>query len=106
MDPERRVPDLRLDVNELGRQIIDVLDKKGETGLLPLFFSLEEGRLDKAFSLSQKEWEDIHKGGFGDTNYILEAIDMLVAEGTVKARTEVRAERGLESVPRLVFSLA
>ena len=106
LDPERRVPDIRLDVNELGRQIVEVLGKNGETGLLPLFFSLEEGRLDKAFSLSRKEWEDVHNGGFADTTYLLEAIDMLVTEGKVNTRTEVLAERGLESVPRLVFSLA
>jgi glucosamine--fructose-6-phosphate aminotransferase (isomerizing) len=107
LDPGRRVPDLRLDVNELGRQIVDVLDEKGETHSVPLYFELVGGGgFAMALGLPQEEWEEVRGAGFGEANYIIETIDMLVAEGKVRIRTEVRAEWGLDNVPRLMFSLA
>lgn len=105
LDPTRKVPDLKLNVYELSRCIIDVLDDVGETPLLPLTLELFEKELHGAFGLTQKEWEDLRDAGFGDSNYVVEALDMLASEGKVRILNEVRTEYGVE-VPRTIFSLA
>ena len=100
-----KIPDLKLKVYELSRKIIDMLNTVGETPLLPLTLALIEKGLHGAFGLTRKEWEDLRYAGFGDSNYIVEALDVLASEGNVRIRNDIRMEYGVK-VPRAMFSLA
>jgi len=106
MDPGRKVPDLKLDANEMGRQIIRNLGEKGEIDPVSLYFGLVEDGFNEAYHLSEDRWREVRDSGFGEANHILETIYMLEAEGKVNVRVDVRDEWGLRNVPRLLFSLA
>ena len=105
MDPGRRVVDLTLDANEMGRQIMRILGEKGELDPVSLYFALVEDGFNEALHVSPERWSNIRDAGFGEANHILETIYMLEAEGMLNIRVDVRGEWGLENVPRLMFSL-
>jgi len=106
MDPGRKVPDLELDANEMGRQIMRTLGEKGEIDPVRLYFGLVEKGFNEAYGITEERWKEIRDAGFGEANHILETIYMLEAEGKVNVRVDTRDEWGLRNVPRLMFCLA
>jgi glucosamine 6-phosphate synthetase-like amidotransferase/phosphosugar isomerase protein len=106
MDPSRMVPDLTLDANEMGRQIMRILGETGELDPVRLYLTLVEHGFNEAYHVSLEKWNDIRGAGFGEANHILETIYMLESDGMVNVRVDVRDEWGLKNVPRLLFSLA
>lgn len=105
LDPMRETPVLKPNVFELSRQIIETLNDVGEAPLLPLSLTMFQRGMGEVFGLSDDEWGELRDAGFGDTNIILEVLDMLASEGKVNVRTDTRREYGV-MVPRLMFSVS
>lgn len=105
LDPDRQAPNLNLDKNKLGEEILRIIEEKGELDSVPLYFALKEG-MSKGYGLPPEEWTRILESGFGEANHVIETLDMLISEGKVRQRTLVRTEGGLQGTPRFMFSLA
>lgn len=106
LDRGRRVPDLRLDRNELGRLIMDVLRQKGEVDFRVLWYELNPVGWAQAFGIEPEDFTDLRMRGVGIVNPYIETLDMLIAEGKIKRRIDRRLEAGVERLSRFAYSLA
>lgn len=106
LDPGRRIPDLRLDMNELGRLIMDVLQRKGEVDFRVLWYELNPDGWARAYGITPEEWQGLRKMGVSIVNPYIATLDMLLAEGKIRRRIDRRLEGGVEGTPRFTYSLA
>lgn len=105
LDPGRKVPDLRLDMNELGGIITEVL-RNGEVDFRALWHELNPDGCATAYGITPEEWQDLRKRGVSVVNPYIETLDMLIAEGKIRRRIDWRLEGGVEGTPRFAYSLA
>lgn len=106
LDPGRRVPQLKLDRNEAGRQIVEVLRRKGEVDFRVLVYELNPDGWARSFGIMPEEWQELRKKGVSIVNPYIETLDMLIAEGTIRRRIDRRLEGGVDGTPRFAYSLA
>ncbi|MEM4726681.1 MAG: hypothetical protein QXD04_00295 [Candidatus Bathyarchaeia archaeon] len=106
LDPNRRVPRLRLKRNELGRAIQEVLERRGEVDFRDLWHQLVPDGWARALGVTPSEFEELRRRGISIVNPYIETLEMLVEEGKVHCRVDRRLEAGVEGVPRLTYSLA
>jgi len=106
LDPQRKVPNLRLDRNELGRSFIGVLEDKGEIDFREMWYTLNPDAWAKAYGISPEEWNELRKGGVSVVNPDIDVVDMLLAEGKIVQRIDPRWEGGVEDTPRFSYVLA
>lgn len=106
LDPGRRIPNLKLNMNMLGRLIIDVLSKKGELDFWMLRNELNPDGLAHAYGISSGEWTKFRKNGISVVNPYIRTLDMLLAEGKIYRRVDLRNEGGIEGTPRFSYSLS
>lgn len=104
LDPKRKVPNLKLDRNELGRRILSLL-KKGELDFRQLFHALFPGGWAQAYGLSPEMMDEYRKVGVDIVNPYIEVVDMLIAEGKIRERVDLRPEGGVPDTPRFSYSL-
>lgn len=106
LDPGRRVPNLRLNVSELSRLIIDVLRQKGEADFRVLWYELYPDGWAQALGVEPKEVKGFRKNGVAIVNPYIETLDTLIAGGKIRSRIDRRLEGGVEGTPRFAYSLA
>jgi hypothetical protein len=106
LDPGRRVPNLKLNMNELSRLIVDVLRKKGELDFWVLRNELNPDGWAYAYGIPSEEWTGFRKNGVSIVNPYIRTLDMLLAEGKIYRRVDLRPEGGIEGTPRFSYSLA
>ena len=105
LDPGRKVPQLKLDKNEAGRQIVEVLKRKCEVDFRVLWYELNPDGWARSFGVTPEEWQELRKRGVSIVNPYIETLDMLLAEGKIRRRIDRRYEGGIEGTPRFAYSL-
>ena len=106
LDPERRVPYLELNMNKLGRLIVEVLRKNGELDFWVLRNELNPDGWANAYGISSEEWMEFRKNGVSIVNPYIKTLDMLLAERKIHRRVDLRPEGGIDGTPRFSYSLA
>jgi glucosamine 6-phosphate synthetase-like amidotransferase/phosphosugar isomerase protein len=106
LDPSRKVPNLKLDKNKLGQRILEVLPRGVELDYKVLERALNKDGLAQALGISQERWEEYKKEGVTIVNPYIETLDMLIADGFINERIDLRAEGGVPDTPRFSYSLA
>lgn len=106
LDPNRRVPNLRLDRNELARLILDILKRTGELDFRRIAQALGQEGWAQAYGISVDQYKDIRKAGVSMVNPYIEVVDMMLAEGLIRERVDLRSEGGVPDTPRFSYSLA
>jgi hypothetical protein len=106
LDPERRIPELRIDREVLAELIIEVLRREGEVDVRELSHKLYPEGWARALGISTGEVERlIMKEGVVIGNPYFEVLDALIEAGRIKRRIDRRLEAGVEGVPRFAYSL-
>ena len=106
LDLEKRAPILQLDRNELGRQIVSLLDAKGSLDIVQLATGLIPDGWAKAMGVSSDEFADYVKKGVSQVNRFLDVLNMLKFEGQIVEDIVIQLEGGVVDTPRLSYSLA
>jgi len=106
LDPNRKVPNLRLDVCELGRLIVGVLEERGEMDFREISRALNPDGWAKAYGIAEEDWGELRKAGVSVVNPYIGVIDMLLAEGKIVQRVDRRMEGGVPDTPRFSYTLA
>ena len=106
LDPDRGVPNLRLDRNELARHILDLLRRGGELDYKVLERSLNKKGFAEALGIPQERWLEHRKAGVTIMNPYIATLDMLIADGLIRERVDLRPEGGVPDTPRFSYSLA
>jgi glutamine phosphoribosylpyrophosphate amidotransferase len=104
LDPSRRVPNLRLNREELGRAIMEILERRGEVDFRELHHELNPNGWARALGITPNEFEELRRKGISIVNPYIETLEMLVGEKKINCRVDRRLEAGVEGVPRLAFS--
>ena len=105
LDLGRRVPQLKLDKNEAGRRIMDVLKQRGEVDFRVLWYELNPEGWARSFGITPDEWQELRKRGVSIVNPYIETLDMLLSERKIRRRIDRRLEGGVEGTPRFAYSL-
>ncbi|MCW4036939.1 MAG: hypothetical protein NWE75_07070 [Candidatus Bathyarchaeota archaeon] len=105
LDPDRRVPNLRLDKNELARLILDILKRTGELDFRRIAQALRPEGWAQAYGISVDQYKEIRKAGVSIVNPYIEVVDMMLAEGLIRERVDLRSEGGVPDTPRFSYSL-
>ena len=105
-DSGRRVPNLRLDRNELARLILDILKRTGELDFRRIAQALGPEGWAQAYGLPVDQYKEIRKAGVSIVNPYIEVVDMMLAEGLIRERVDLRSEGGVPDTPRFSYSLA
>ncbi len=105
LDPSRRVPILKLDRNELGRAVQEVLEREGEVDFRDLWHRLNPHGWARALGIAPSEFSELRRRGISIVNPYIETLEMLVKEKRIRCRVERRLEAGVEGVPRYKYSL-
>lgn len=105
LDPNRKVPNLKLDKNELERHILELLEKRRELDFKVIERFLNKKGFAEALGISQEKWREYRKSGVSIVNPYIETLDMLIAEEKIRRRIDRRLEGGVEGTPRFSYSL-
>ncbi|MFQ6053138.1 MAG: hypothetical protein ACE5OO_02765, partial [Candidatus Bathyarchaeia archaeon] len=106
LDPGRRVPNLRLDRDELGRLILDILKRRGEVDFRVLWYELNPDGWARAYGITPEEWRELRRRGVSVVSPYIDTLDMLIAEGRIRRRIDRRTEGGVEGTPRFAYAIA
>jgi hypothetical protein len=106
LDPDRRVPDLRLNGNELAGQILEILKRTKELDFRMIASALGNEGWAKAYGVSVDQMKGYREAGVSIVNPYIEVVDMLLADGLIKERIDLRSEGGVPDTPRFSYSLA
>jgi glucosamine 6-phosphate synthetase-like amidotransferase/phosphosugar isomerase protein len=106
LDPKRKVPHLKLDRNDLGRQILGLLKKRGELDFRRIFHALFPEGWAQAYGISPEMMDKYRQAGVSIVNPYIEVVDMLIAEGKIMERVDLRPEGGVPDTPRFSYDLA
>jgi len=93
-------------MNELGRCIIEVLERKGEVDFDALQHELHPDGWAKAYGIEPEEYRDVRRKGVRIVNPYIKTLNMLIAEGKIRRYVDRRLEAGVERLPRFAYSLA
>ncbi len=105
LDQSRRVPNLRLDRNELGRSILALL-ARGRLDFRQISQALFPEGWARAYGVSVERWEEYRRAGVSVVNPYIEVLDMLISEGRILERVDLRPEGGVPDTPRFSYTLA
>lgn len=106
LDPERRIPELRLDREVLADLIVDVLRREGEVDVRDLSYKLYPEGWAEALGVSKEEVERLmRKEGVVIGNPYIEVLEDLLRKGIIRCRVDRRLEAGVEEVPRFTYCL-
>lgn len=106
LDKDRKVPDLRLDVNLLGERFEDVLREKGRRDFREMWYDLNPDAWAEAYGLSVDEWNQLRKAGVSVVNPFIEVVEMLKREFRVVESIDPRVEGGVAGTPRFSYVIA
>jgi glutamine phosphoribosylpyrophosphate amidotransferase len=106
LDPDRRVPDLRLNRNELAGQILEILKRTKELDFRMIARAIGNEGWAKAYGVSEDRMTEYREAGVSIVNPYIEVVDMLLADGLIKERIDLRSEGGVPDTPRFSYSLA
>jgi glucosamine--fructose-6-phosphate aminotransferase (isomerizing) len=102
---EKKAPNLHIDRNELGRQIVSMLHEKGSLDIVQIAIGLNPDGWAKAVGVSSDIFAGYVKSGVGQVNRYVEALNMLKNEGQILEDTVAQMEGGVKDTPRLSYSL-
>lgn len=105
LDPSRRVPRLRLNREELGRAILEALERRGELDFRDLWYELNPQGWARALGITPSEFEELRRKGISIVNPYIETLEGLVEGKRIQCRVDRRLEAGVEGVPRFAYSL-
>lgn len=103
---EKKAPFLQLDRNELGRQIVSLLNEKGSLDIVQLVFELIPDGWAKALGVSSDEFAEYSKNGVSYNTRFIDVLNTLKFEGQIVENVVMQLEGGVEDTPRLSYSLA
>jgi len=106
LDASRRVPDMKLDMNDLGRSIIEILKRMGDVDFDALQNELPPDGWAQAYGIEPDEFRDAIRKGVDIVNPYIKTLDMLIDEGKIRRHVDRRLEAGVEGLPRFAYSLA
>jgi glutamine phosphoribosylpyrophosphate amidotransferase len=106
LDPNRKVPKLKLDRNELGRNIIALLGKSRRLDFRQIGQALSQEGWARAYGVSVDKWAEYRKAGVSIVNPYIEVVDMLISEGRIREQIDLRMEGGVPDTPRFSYTLA
>ncbi|MCW4035744.1 MAG: hypothetical protein NWE75_00980, partial [Candidatus Bathyarchaeota archaeon] len=89
LDPDRRVPNLRLDRNELARLVLDILKRTGELDFRRISQALGQEGWAQAYGLPVDQYKEIRRAGVSIVNPYIEVVDMMLAEGLIRERVDL-----------------
>jgi len=105
LDPSRRVPRLELNSNLLGSRILELLRGRGELDYKVLERELNRDGMAEALGISQERWREYMREGVSIVNPYIKTLDMLIADGMIRERVDLRLEGGVPDTPRFSYSL-
>ncbi len=105
LDPDRRVPNLRLDRNELARLILDILKRTGELDFRRIAQALGPEGWAQAYCIPVDQYREIRRAGVSIVNPYIEVVDMMLADGLIRERVDLRSEGGVPDTPRFSYAL-
>lgn len=105
MDPNRKVPEINLDKNELGNQFMNVLREKGRTDFREAFYAMNPNGWSKALGISTREWGALRRAGVSLVNPYIDAVEVLKHEGKIIESIDRRTEGGVDGCPRFSYVL-
>ena len=106
LDKKRKVPNLKLDRDTLGRLILDVLKRRGQVDYRDLRHELKPDGWAAAYGVRPDEFDVLWESGVSIVNPLIEILDELVKSGKIKKWINRRLEAGVEDVPRYTYALA
>ena len=106
LDLEKKAPILQLDRNELGRQIVSLLHKKGSLDVVQLAIGLNPEGWAKAVGVTSDIFAGYVKSGVGQVNRFVDVLNMLKSEERIAEEIVTQLEGGVEDTPRLSYSLS
>jgi glucosamine--fructose-6-phosphate aminotransferase (isomerizing) len=104
LDQSRRVPNLRLDRNELGRSILALL-ARGRLDFRQISQALNPEGWARAYGVSVERWEEYRRAGVSVVNPYIEVLDTLISEGRILEQVDLRPEGGVSDTPRFSYIL-
>ncbi len=66
---------------------------------------LNKNGLAKALGISQEKWEEYKREGVTVVNPYINTLDMLIAQGKIRERIDLRPEGGIPDTPRYSYAL-
>ncbi|HUS78351.1 MAG TPA: hypothetical protein VM050_06805 [Patescibacteria group bacterium] len=105
LNVEKKAPFLQLDRNELGRQMISLLQSKGRLDIVQLARALNPNGWAKALGVPTDVQSNYVKSGVSHVNRYVEVLNMLKSEGLIVEEIVTQLEGGVEDTPRLSYSL-
>jgi glutamine phosphoribosylpyrophosphate amidotransferase len=106
LDPNRKVPNLKLDRNELGRSITSMLGKSVRLDFRQIGQALSPDGWARAYGVPVEKWEEYRKAGVSIVNPYIEVVDMLIVKGRIREQIDMRMEGGVPDTPRFSYTLA
>jgi glucosamine 6-phosphate synthetase-like amidotransferase/phosphosugar isomerase protein len=106
LDKDRKVPDLRLDMNLLAERFEDVLREKGRRDFREMWYDLNPDGWAEAYGLPVDDWNAMRKAGVSVVNSYIDVVDMLKHEFRVVESVDPRVEGGVAETPRFSYVLA
>lgn len=105
-DPNRAVPHLKLDRNELASQILEIVKRTGDIDIRMISRAIGSEGWAKAYGVSLEQMQEIRRAGVSTVNPYIEVVDMMLADGVIQERIDLRSEGGVPDTPRFSYSLA
>jgi glucosamine 6-phosphate synthetase-like amidotransferase/phosphosugar isomerase protein len=102
----KKIPRLRLDRDRLAGIILDMLKEKGELDFMQIRVALNPDGWAQSYGVSPDRWRELDKMGVRIVNPFIEVVDILLAEGRVRERVDLRSEGGVPDTPRYSYALA
>lgn len=106
LDTNRVVPQLKLDFNLLGDEIMDILRENGRRDFRELWYDLNPNGWAEAYGLSPREWSALRREGVSIVNPFIDVIEMLKHDELITESIDPRVEGGVEGTPRFSYVLA
>jgi hypothetical protein len=106
LDLNRRVPQIELNSNLLRSNILELLRRKGELDYKVLERELNRDGMAQALGISQEKWKNYQREGVSIVNPYIRTLGMLIAEGVIRERVDLRLEGGIPDTPRFSYALA
>jgi glucosamine 6-phosphate synthetase-like amidotransferase/phosphosugar isomerase protein len=106
MDPGRRIPRIKLDLNKAAELVLRQLNERKEIDFANLWDSLHPEGWAECFRIPVVKLEKFYKQGFRFVNEYIEVLDMLIANGHIQKRVNHRKEGGVTNIPRFSYCLS
>ena len=105
LDPERKVPEMRMDSSLAKELIVNELKKRGRRDVRKLYYDLHPEGWSQVYDMSPEEWIQTRKDGVYIANPYFDLLEEMVATDVLEESVDPRWEGGVDDTPRFSYTL-